>query len=99
MKYDYAHSIDCHSPKFINLMSRLTRLLELSIRFNVRDIENIPASGGGILLMNHSAIPIDGMLLLVKFLKETGRIIFTIQIKLLRPFFVPATKLYFNRFL
>ena len=75
MKHDYAHSIDCHSPRFIKLMSRLTRLLELSIRFNVRDIENIPASGGGILLMNHGAVPIDGMLLLVKFLKERGRVI------------------------
>ncbi len=75
MRYDYMHTINSYSPKFIKLVSRLTRFLEISLRFSVNGIDNIPTSGPAILLMNHSAVAVDGMLLNVRFLKEKGRII------------------------
>ncbi len=75
MSKPYHHTIDFNSPAFIKKMSALTRFLEAFFRFSIHGIEKIPANGAGILLMNHSAIPIDGMLLVSRFLKEKNRMI------------------------
>jgi 1-acyl-sn-glycerol-3-phosphate acyltransferase len=63
------------SPKFVKLMDYFIRFLEISLRFSINKIDNIPVSGPGILIMNHSAIPLDGMLLISIFLKQKKRMI------------------------
>lgn len=65
-------------------MGHLTKIFEKSLRFEIVGIDNIPISGPAILVMNHSAIPIDGMLLVTKFFNEKGRVIRSLASKNLR---------------
>ena len=55
-------------------MATLRPIAEKWFRIEVRGAENIPATGGALVVSNHSGtIPVDGLMTMVKIHDETGR--------------------------
>lgn len=75
MKNNYAHELDKASSDAVKMIEKIVHPLELSVRFSVEEIANIPSQGRGIIVMNHGALPLDALFLVIKFFKNTGRII------------------------
>lgn len=59
--------------KVVQRVLRVMRGVQAYFRYEARGLENIPASGGGLLVMPHSLLTIDGMMLGVEILERRGR--------------------------
>ena len=55
-------------------MAALRPIAEKWFRVEVRGVENIPATGGALVVSNHSGtVPVDGLMTMLKIHDETGR--------------------------
>jgi 1-acyl-sn-glycerol-3-phosphate acyltransferase len=55
-------------------MAALRPIAEKWFRVEVRGVENIPATGGALVVSNHSGtVPVDGLMTMLKVHDETGR--------------------------
>ena len=56
------------------MLAALRPIAEKWFRVEVRGIENIPATGGALVVSNHSGtVPVDGLMTMLKIHDETGR--------------------------
>ncbi|MCW2835676.1 MAG: acyltransferase family protein [Nocardioides sp.] len=56
------------------LMAALRPIAQKWFRVEVRGVENIPATGGALVVSNHSGtVPVDGLMTMVAIYDETGR--------------------------
>lgn len=56
------------------MMAALRPIAQKWFRVEVRGVENIPATGGALVVSNHSGtVPVDGLMTMLKIHDETGR--------------------------